>query len=234
MQRNEFVLQFTRSLPLAGQRQVLHLGHQLGGHVGRHRDTTLTAADVVDHGGGIFTGEPGERLLDQLALHPGAGQIAGRILHPGDARQLGQAGQGRRLHVDDRARRDVVDDDGLAGGVVHRLEVVIEPLLIGAIVVTGHVQGGIGPHLLGIAGVFDGFNRIVGTGPGNHRDAASHQFDHQLHHPAMLVVGQGRTLARGAHRHYAVGTLFDMPLHQTRQRLFIQLALSKGGDQGDD
>ena len=117
---------------------------------------------------------------------------------------------------------------------MHRLEVVVEPLLIGAVVVTGHVQGGIGSRLLGMTGVFDRLDRVVGAGPGNHRNAPRYQLDHQLHYPAVFVMGQDRALARGAHRHYAVGTLFDMPLHQTRQRLFIQLALSKGGDQGDD
>ena len=138
------------------------------------------------------------------------------------------------MHVDDGARRNVVDDDRLGGGVVDRLEVVVEPLLIGAVIVTSHMQGGIGAHPLGMEGVLDSFDRIVGTRPGNHRNTASDLFDHQLHHPAVLVVGQGRALPRGTHRHNAVSALFDMPLHQTQQRLFIQLSLSKRGDQRND
>ena len=83
-------------------------------------------------------------------------------------------------------------------------------------------------------GVLDGFDRIVGARSGNHRNTASDLFDHQLHHPAVLIVGQGRALTRGTDRHNAVSTLLDMPLHQTQQRLFIQLSLSKRGDQRND
>ena len=138
------------------------------------------------------------------------------------------------MHVNDGARRDVVDDDRLGGGIVYRLEVVVEPLLIGTVVVTGYMQSGISPHPLGMEGVLDGFDRIVGARSGNHRNTASDLFDHQLHHSAVLVVGQGRTFPRGTHRHNAVSALFDMPLHQTQQRLFIQLSLSKRGDQRND
>ena len=89
------------------------------------------------------------------------------------------------------------------------------------------------PHLLGETGVFDGFDRIVGPRAGDDRDPSRHLLDHQLHHPAVLVVGQGRTLPRGTDRHYAMGPLLYVPLHQTSQRGLVQLALSKWGDQGN-
>ncbi len=234
MKRDQPVLQLARLLPLAGQRQILHLGHQLGRHVGSYRDTALTATYVVGYRGSIFTGEPGKGLFDQLTLDPWAGQIAGGILHPGDARQFGQASQSRRLHIDDGAGRNVIDDDGLGGGIMYCLEVMVESFLIGTVVITGHMQGGIGPNPLSMEGVFDRFDRVVGAGPGDHRNAPRHLLDHQLHYPAVFVVSQGRTLACGPDRHYAMGTLLDMPLHQTQQRLFIQLALSKRGNQGND
>jgi len=49
----------------------------------------------------------------------------------------------------------------------------------------------------------------------------------------MLVVGQGRALSRRADRHYAMGPLLYVPLHQASQCGLVQLALSKWGDQGD-
>lgn len=108
-----------------------------------------------------------------------------------------------------------------------------QPLLTRAIVVTGHVQGRIRPRLLGVTGVFDGLDRVVGAGTGDDGDAARHLLDHQLHHPAVFVVSQGRALSRGADRHYAVRSLRYVPLHQTGQCGLIQLALTKGGDQGN-
>ncbi|MNC27177.1 hypothetical protein D3C75_753410 [compost metagenome] len=114
-----------------------------------------------------------------------------------------------------------------------RLEVVEQAFLIRAVVVTGHMQGGIRPHLLGETGVFDGFDRVVGARTGDDRDPSRHLLDHQLHHPAMLVVGQGRALPRGTDRHYAMGPLLYVPLHQASQCGLVQLALSKWGDQGN-
>ena len=96
------------------------------------------------------------------------------------------------------------------------------------------MQGGIGTGLFRFQAVLYRFQGIVGAGTGDDRHPARSLFDHQLDHPAMLVMVEGGALSRGTDRHYAVGALFNVPVHHASQSRFIQSAIGKRGDQGNN
>ena len=85
--------------------------------------------------------------------------------------QLEEPRHRRDRHVDDRARRDVVDDDRDADRVVHRLEVLVEPFLGRLVVVGRDDEKRVGARLLGVLGELDRLGRVVGAGAGDHRHA---------------------------------------------------------------
>ena len=88
---------------------------------------------------------PHRRALLRHAHH-----VGGRVLHAGDVLQLEQPRHRLDRHVDHRARRDVVDDDRNADGVVDRLEVLVHALLRRLVVIGRDDQHRIGAGLLGM------------------------------------------------------------------------------------
>ena len=107
-------------------------------------------------------------------------------------------------HVDHRARRDVVDDDRDADGVVDRLVMLVEPFLAGLVVVGRHDQQAVRARLFGEAGELDRLGGVVGAGAGDHRHPAAGDLDAHLDHPLVLVVAERRAFAGGADRHQPV------------------------------
>ncbi len=85
------------------------------------------------------------------ALQADPVDLAGRVLDAGDVLQLEQPRHRLDRHVDHRARRDVVDDDRNADRVVDRLEVLVEPFLVGLVVVGRDHQHPVGAGLFGEA-----------------------------------------------------------------------------------
>ncbi len=80
----------------------------------------------------------------------------------------------------------------------------------------------------------DGLLGGVGAGAGDHRHAAGGDLDAQLHHPAVLLVAEGRRLAGGAHRHQPVHPAGDLALHERAERRFVDRAVLERGDERRD
>ena len=145
-------------------------------------------------------------------------------------RQLEQPLHGVDRHVDHRAGRDVVDDDGDADRVVDGLVVLVEPLLGRLVVIGRHHQDRVGAGLFGMAGELDRLLGRVRARARDHRHASLGHLDAPFHDLLVLVVAQGRALAGGADRHQAIGSLGDLPLDQIAKGLLIQRAVLEGGE----
>ena len=158
--------------------------------------------------------------------------VAGRVLDPDDARQLGELAHRRRRHVDDRAAGDVVDDDRQLDRVVERPVVVVEPALARLVVVGGDDERRVGADALGVAHQADRLLGVVRAGAGDHRDPAGCGLDDDLDAALVLGVGERRRLAGGADGDEPVASLGDVPLDELGQRLFVHLPVAEGGDEG--
>ena len=164
-----------------------------------------------------------EEVRPQLGpLQRCARQRGRRILDADDVAELVEPLHRVDRHVDDRARRDVVDDDRDADRIVHRLEVLVHPLLRGLVVVRRDDKHAVGADLLGVAGELKRLQRVVGTRAGDHLGASSRLRDADLDDAAVLVVRQGRPRARRADRHEAVRALLDLPLDERAERVLVE------------
>ncbi len=231
MQRHQLVLQLQRRLVIAPQARALELGAQPRRHVRGHRDAAVPAMRHEAERGRILAGELIEAFPHGVALLRDAHHIGGGILHAGDVLELEQPLHGLDRHVDHRARRNVVDDDGDSDGVVDRLEVLVEPFLGRLVVVRGDDQHGGGTGLFGMLRQFDRLAGRVRPGARNHRHAAFGLLDAPLHHLPVLLVRERRALAGGAHRNQPIGALGDLPIDQVAERLLVQRAVAEGSDE---
>ena len=121
--------------------------------------------------GAVLAGELDEVRTDQMAVQTDALEIGGGILHAGDMVERGKLGHGFDRHVDHRARRNVVDDDRNADGVVNRSVVRQQTGLVGLVVIWRHHKQGVGPDPLRLAAELDRFGSIVRTCARYHRNA---------------------------------------------------------------
>ena len=151
VQRHEPVLHLQRAGVIAVEALTLQLGAEPRRHVRHHRDAAVAAGRVVGERGHVLAGELDEIRPHRLALLRDAGEIRRRVLDAGDVRQFVEPRHGRHRHVDHRARRDIVDDDGDADGVVDRLEMPVKPLLARLVVIGRDDEQGIGAGFFRVA-----------------------------------------------------------------------------------
>jgi hypothetical protein len=101
------------------------------------------------------------------ALH-----VAGRVLDADDVRQAREPGHGRRLQVHYSPAWHVIEDHRHGDGVVDRLEVGVQSVLIGVVVVRADDERGVGAGGLGVADKVDRLVGGVGAGTRNDGHAA--------------------------------------------------------------
>ena len=225
VQRHEPVLHLQRAGVIAVEALTLQLGAEPRRHVRHHRDAAVAAGRVVGERGHVLAGELDEIGAHGVPLLRDAGEIGGRVLDAGDVRQFVEPRHGRHRHVDHRARRDIVDDDGDADGVVDRLEMPVKPLLARLVVIGRDDEQGIGAGFFRMAGERDRLGGVVGAGAGDHRHAAARRVDAPFHHLLVLVMGQGRAFAGRPDRHEAVGAVLDLPFDMGAEGLLVDGAV---------
>ena len=106
--------------------------------------------------------------------------------------------------------------------------------LRGAVVITRHTEHGVRACVLGKLRQGDGFERVVGTGTGDHRHTLPRHLDANLDDTAMLFMAEGRRLARGADGNKPVAAFGNLPLHQFGERVLINLSIPKRCDKSDE
>ena len=174
--------------------------------------------------GGILAGQLDEIGAAGAALFADALELAGRVFHADDIVQFRQFAHGHGGHVDDRASRNVVDDNRNADFVQHG--VMRDQAGLGRLVVirSDH-QSRVGADILGVLHEAKRFDGVVRSGPGDHRNAAGGRFDDHADDVFMLQMAQRRTLARGADRNQPVRAFGDLPLHQILEGRIVHLAV---------
>ena len=182
--------------------------------------------------GCILTRQLDEVGTTRTALLADPGQIAGGILDANDTGQLGQLTHGRRCHVDDRAARNVVDHDRNIGAVVQGLKMRHHAALGRLIVIGRHHQRRICTDTRRKLDKTNRFDGIVGASARDDRHPACRRLDHLGDHGLVLFMAQRRAFACGANGHNTGRTLLDMPFYQVFERIQIQLAVAKRGDEG--
>ncbi len=150
--------------------------------------------------------------LGPLLGHPH--HVGGGVLDPGDVPEFVEPLHRIDRHVDHRARRDVVDDDGNPDRIVDRLEMLIQAFLGRLVVIGGHHQHRVGARPLGMPREFDRLPRRVRPRTRDHGHAPPGLVDAPFDHLLVLVMGERRAFARGSDRDQAIGALPDLPFHQ--------------------
>jgi hypothetical protein len=133
-----------------------------------------------------------------------------------------------------RPRWNVVDQDRNSDRIIDRLEVQVHAFLGRLVVVRRHHQHRVSTGLLGMLGKFDRLLGRIGTGAGNHGNAAFGLVDTPFDHPPVFVVAHGRAFACGADRHQAMGALGNLPAYQPTEGGFIERAVFEWRDQGGE
>ena len=87
----------------------------------------------------------------------------------------------------------------------------VDAVLVGAVVIRRDVERGVGAGIARAPSQLDRVGGVVRPAAGDHRDLARGDLDRNLDQPAMLGVGQGRPLARGAARDQPVAPFGDLP-----------------------
>src|SRR3974390_494707 len=173
----------------------------------------------------VLAGHLVEVPAHRFALLRDAHHIGSRVLHTGDVLAFEEPLYRVDRHVDDRARRDVVDDDWNTDRVVDRLEVLVQALLRGLVVVGRDDQDGIRTRIFRVLGEVDGLAGRVGARPPDHGDALLGLVDAPFDHALVLVMAQGWAFARGPHWHEPVRAFGDLPVDQGTERRLVHAAV---------
>ena len=196
-------------------------GDDAGGAVGEPGEVEAVVAGVVLQAGGLHAAEA---LLD----------VAGGVLDGLDAGVLGQAGQGVLGDLHAGAPGDVVDHDGQVGGLDDGIDVLVDALLAGAVVVRGVDEQALGPGLLGGHADAHRVGGVVGAGAG-HDHGASGQGVLDLADQLLLLGGvSGRGLAGGTRQENRVGAIVDQADGQGAGGVEVDFPAGREGrDHGD-
>ena len=235
MQRRQPVLVGERGGEVAGQARRLELRAQFRGDVGRHRNAAVAAMRHQGERRRVLAGELHEVGSHGVALQACARQVGGGVLDADDVVAIVEELLHRlHAHVDDGARRDVVDDERDGDRVGHRLEMRIEAALARLVVIGRDHQHRVGAGRLRMLRQLDSLARVVGARPGDDRNAAGRRLDAELHDAGMLLVRQRRRFARRADRHESRRALANLPVHERGESGLVDRVAAHGRDQRGD
>jgi soluble lytic murein transglycosylase len=235
MQRQKPVLNGDRLGQPALRPGPVHGGAKGGRDIGGDADAAMASGSEEGERGVVLPRELTEMGADCPAGVERPGEIGGGVLDPDDVGDLGEAGHRLHAHVDDGARRDVVYDHRNVDRLGDGLEMQIKPLLRRFVVVGRDDQHPVGAGARGMGGEIDRLARAVGARPGDHRHPLGGRLDDDLDHPLVFVMAEGGRLAGRAHRHQPIGSLGDLPFHETPQRGLVDRAIgAHRRDQSDE
>ena len=128
---------------------------------------------------------------------------------------------------------NVVDHDRNIDRVVHRLEMLIEPLLRRLVVIGADHQRRVGTGLFRHPRRVDRMRGRVEAGAGDHRRSALGHLDAELDQALLFLVFERRALAGRADRHQAMRSLANLPGDVFLKRGLVDGAVPERGDQRD-
>ena len=216
---------------VAGAPGLLHVGAKARRDIGADRDAADAAGGVERDRRGILTRQLAKsRIGDQASLDRSR-QVAGGVLDADDAVQLGQPRHRFHRHVDHRAARHIVHEDGQTDRVVDRLEMAVEALLARFIIGRHHHHHSIGAGFLARLGVMDADGRRGGARTGDHGHPAGRRLDAQRDNARVFGIRKGCRLAGRAAGYEALRAFGDLPLDKRLERALVDSSPGHGGYQ---
>ena len=226
--------QLTLQRGAAGNVAVPEAGADLDGLPGQNigKDGNDTAAAHRKNGNDlvVVSGVNIQLIADKGRCGHDAGNVSVGLLDGGDIRVLGQLLIGGGLDIYTRAGRDIIDDDGLGGGVcdggVHLYKAILRCLII----VRRDNEHGVAANFAGVLCQGNGIGGVVGAGAGDDRHAALGMPDAEGKHLAVLLVGEGGALAGCAGNYERMDALGNLPVDKTAQRVIIDAGFGQRGN----
>ena len=153
---------------------------------------------------GIFARQLTEICAAFHALIADPRQITGGVFHAHDVFMLGQNTHGFRCHIHNRPARNVIDHNRQVHRIGHS-GVMGDQSALGRFVVIGRDhKARRRPNRFGMFHKPQCLNRVVGSGPGNHRHAPCGGLNHRFNYRFVFFMGQGWAFAGCAHGHQSV------------------------------
>src|SRR6476646_4243692 len=208
---------------------VDHPAHLLADDVARDADSP-DAADVERAREDVVVAGVDAEAVDGREV-----RVVG-LLDVVDALDLRELREDLVRHVERRAGRDVVEDHRPVGGAGDLLEVAPQAAAVGLVVVRRHRQDRVGAELGGPGRHHAGVVRVVRSRAGDHRRPVRLLLDRELDQPQVLVVGEGRRLARRAADDDAVGAVRTEVAQQLDERVLVdaQVVVERRHDRRQD
>ena len=222
MQRDELAVDGARLGEVSRQGGGAHFSHRFRCHVGRDRDDAVGAHGHERQRGIVVAAVDGKALGQAGQQRRSPADVTRGVLQPDDVGVVGQPQHGGIGDIGHGAAGHVVQDDGQTAFLGHRGEVAVQALLRGLVVIGGHLQRGVHPHLEGVASELDGLARGIGTGTGDDRDTAAAMLGGDPDELSMLLDADGGRFSGGAHRHDGAGPGLDVPVEQVAICVEIQ------------
>ena len=134
-----------------------------------------------------------------------------------------------------RATRDVVEDTGQVYGIENAVEVMVDTLLVTLVIVGRNDEQTVHTELLEAQAFAQRLVGRVGTRTTDDGDAPCHAIDHACGDLVVLAVGHRTRLARRAKHEDAVGTVCQMKVDESFERLkvYAPVLLERSDDRDD-
>ncbi len=156
--------------------------------------------------------------------------IAAGFLHPHDILTVpAQAHNCLGQNIAACAAGHIVQQDGSFHRVRHLLEMGVQAVLGGFVVVRGYQQKAIHAVPFRLLGQIDGGIRAVGTGTCDHGNPALYHLHTVPDHIQMFLMAHGGCLSRSPADDDGIRALSDLELHQFRKFLVIHASVPMHG-----
>ena len=216
------MVNLTGGIVLAAHLQTYHLRELLRERIADDADDTHSTAGNHGEGERVVTGDDIEvagLVLDDLV---DLLEIARSLLDGYDILTVAsQTDGGLGLHIDARTTRHVVEHNGQRGGSGNGLEVLVETFLRRLIVVGANAQHTVDALEVARLQLLDDGCGIVATTAHQDGDATANEIDDKLLDFLFLLGRQCGSLARSGENTEKVGSIVELILHQTNQRLIV-------------
>ena len=221
--------------PIPCQSRSNHARHTPGRDVCGDRDRaygTFAHARNVD---GVLAGEQREVLAAQRLELRDAAHLSACFLERDDVLMRGEATDRLGLQVTSRALWYVVEHHRQVHVVGDGREVPVQAFLRRPVVVRRDLKRSVRTSRTSGPRHFERLAGVVGAGARDHGHPAIHDTHNAFNDTHVLVDRKGCGFTCRTHRHNAVRTFGDMPLHETIEGIPIEVAGGvHGRDDGDD
>ena len=132
-----------------------------------------------------------------------------------------QTNGGGSLHVDTCTTRDVIEYHWQRSGCCNGLEMLVETFLRGLVVIGADTEDAIDTTEIACLQFLDDSCRIIAAAAHENGDATLNVVNHHVLDFLFLLTCQSRSFARGSEDAEEVGSVFQLPVHESHQSFII-------------